>query len=75
MPKKFDSYTGITKDDAPYDRCRFLGLLVELCFYLAFHLRRGLHSITADDLQEVEIWNVNVRYTGGGADTRGKGVG
>ena len=59
MPVECNTYTSLSKDGQPFDRCRFVGLLVEVLFYHAFGaLRRGLYALANATLGNIELWNV-----------------
>ena len=65
MPPHYDTYVGLVKGSVRFERMRFLGVVVEWFWYLAFgRPRRGLYALEPGDVDEVELWNVTNEATG-----------
>ncbi len=65
MPPRYDTYIGLLKGSVRIERLRFLGVVVEWFWYLAFgRPRRGLYALEPGDVDEVELWSVTNEATG-----------
>jgi hypothetical protein len=59
MAKRYASYARLKKGGKVYERCRFLGVVLEHFLYRAFGKpRRGLYALMPGDVASVDLWDV-----------------
>ena len=65
MPPRYDTYECLNRNRKPFERLRFIGIVVEWFLYYAFgRPRRGLEALEPSDVDEVELWDVQHKGTG-----------